>query len=275
MHAQIAQIVSLTCCANARARGFKTESFFPSNSTCRFCDQVLFEVSDRRADEGAFKPAECGLSADEWFEWLVSNGFTSFRTVLQDSRVPRSVVDGFSTQFGVSCGTWHIGAVKSGWTSYWGSRWHVWNSKAPDKRIWRVLYKIVRETTTIEPDRMDLTIACEELDALFERSLHFARLVGQGFPERFEKARVCLASKDPLGEIDLRDIAPDGLLSLDASRILAACCAAWVFGGMGSWNDITFDGEDEVRFIEFTRRLMFAMSRSVCAAANSSGRDQK
>jgi hypothetical protein len=43
----------------------------------------------------------------------------------------------------------------------------------------------------------------------------------------------------------LRGSRPAGLLNLSAAQLLTACRTPWVFGGMGSWNDMSFDGKEQ------------------------------
>jgi len=40
------------------------------------------------------------------------------------------------------------------------------------------------------------------------------------------------------------DLAPESILQADARHLLAAVHWSWVFGGMGSWNDVSFEGAD-------------------------------
>jgi hypothetical protein len=45
---------------------------------------------------------------------------------------------------------------------------------------------------------------------------------------------------------------------------------AWVFGGMGSWNDQGFDGDDDRIYRELSDHLYDLLNQGICAAANSS-----
>ncbi len=52
--------------------------------------------------------------------------------------------------------------------------------------------------------------------------------------------------------------------------MLAACQKAWVFGGMGSWNDMGFDGEDQKDYVRLSEALFQALNAAIVAAANAS-----
>ena len=53
-------------------------------------------------------------------------------------------------------------------------------------------------------------------------------------------------------------------------RLLDACQSAWVFGGMGSWNDMAFDGEVQVEYDRTSEQLFLALNEVILAAANAS-----
>jgi hypothetical protein len=51
---------------------------------------------------------------------------------------------------------------------------------------------------------------------------------------------------------------------LDAGR------SAWVFGGMGSWNDLAFHGEVQAEYGRTSERLLLTLTEVIQAAANAS-----
>lgn len=87
--------------------------------------------------------------------------------------------------------------------------------------------------------------------------------------ETFERAMACLASAAPeSNEFSPRRpvyaYAPDGALPLPARQVLYAASAAWVFGGMMSWNDYWAESEGEDR--EY-KRVSDEMYDALCGAA--------
>ena len=42
---------------------------------------------------------------------------------------------------------------------------------------------------------------------------------------------------------------------LPAAQLLGAAQSAWVFGGMGSWNDLGFEGEDQALYDRLSEEL--------------------
>ena len=49
---------------------------------------------------------------------------------------------------------------------------------------------------------------------------------------------------------------------------MAAACKAYVFGGMGPWNDMSFDGDAGVEYDAVTRSLHQAVMTAIDVAAN-------
>ena len=59
-----------------------------------------------------------------------------------------------------------------------------------------------------------------------------------------------------------------GTLPDSTLAILDAAQSGWVFGGMGSWNDMAFHGEVEKEYARVSERLYSAITDAICAAAN-------
>ena len=57
---------------------------------------------------------------------------------------------------------------------------------------------------------------------------------------------------------------------MPAVQLANAAIASDVFGGMGSWNDLGFDGPDAQAYEELSNRLLQAMKSAFRAAINSS-----
>jgi hypothetical protein len=64
------------------------------------------------------------------------------------------------------------------------------------------------------------------------------------------------------------DYLPSNCYSLEAKQILVACDQAWVFGGMGSWNDVV-NVDDYDLYRRLTNNLFDTLNNSVAAAINS------
>jgi hypothetical protein len=58
----------------------------------------------------------------------------------------------------------------------------------------------------------------------------------------------------------------------EAQGLLKAAGAAWVFGAMGSWNDVVPDAALKPRYESASKTLFTALSRAVLVSANSTYR---
>jgi hypothetical protein len=63
---------------------------------------------------------------------------------------------------------------------------------------------------------------------------------------------------------------PEGDLPEAASILLDAVQSAWVFGGMGSWNDMGFEGPDQKEYSCVSELLFHAINETIEAATDAS-----
>lgn len=265
MNGPIAQCVALVCYGNAvlgGARGL----YFQGNSTARFCDRIEFaeQASDGKVTVLADNP-------DAWFAYLARSGVAGLRL----SRAPQGrplASDRMSAGFVGGGEVWTIDALRTGGQGEsWQAYWNVWNRKAPEQRIWRVTYArsaapAPGEVDSLTAARAELAAALDEIHAFAERNQC------GGFVECFAEARGVLAGAPGAKRGFHRDLAPERVLGADALDVLDACQHASVFGGMGSWNDQSFDGAENEIYERVSERLFRAVNRAITAAANESFR---
>lgn len=66
-----------------------------------------------------------------------------------------------------------------------------------------------------------------------------------------------------------KDIAPAEFLCPDARSLVKASMSAWVFGGMGSWNDMGFQGRTQAEYEKVSKSLFEVLTKAIEAAASS------
>ncbi len=156
-------------------------------------------------------------------------------------------------------------------SQFWVARWKVWNQNAPERRIWRVTYGCVSKAATkkSKPDDLQNTeiLLTQALREIHEFS---SRHDCGGFTNCFADALDTLGSGGKNLHGYHKDLAPAGILSDQAGAILDACQKAWVFGCMGSWNDMWFDGEDQKEYERVSEQLFQAVNQCILEAANRS-----
>jgi hypothetical protein len=264
-----AQLVALACHFNGSAQGRHAEPLFPSNSTCKFCEYIRFV---RRRSGWFGKSTTWQTDAPTPDEWLAREAKVGRSALLLHQRIddPR-ISDRMSAGFVGGGGRWLLMTTFGGTSYAWEAAWEVGNRDAPDQRIWRVSYVLVAENSRVEvPRSQPLAVLHAGLQASLEEILAFAeRNRIDGFVDCFRKGIACLSANDPFALVSHKDLAPAGLLNLAAKQILAACQAAWVFGGMGSWNDMGFDGEEQAVYERVSEELFSLLNECICASTNS------
>ena len=81
----------------------------------------------------------------------------------------------------------------------------------------------------------------------------------------FNRARKCLTTYEPPVDDFLL---PFGILPKKALQLIRAAFGSWVFGGMGSWNDVAFSGEAGYECSSLTDALYEAVCVALMAGAN-------
>lgn len=165
-----------------------------------------------------------------------------------------------------------IEAVHAGSMDGWEAGWRVGDQKDPDKKIWQVNYARIGEGL----ERRDiipynLTSMAHMLnDALVDIAVFAKRHDrSRDWVETFDKAMLCLKAKAPL-DASYNFKGMEAMLpELRAQQLLTACDVGWVFGAMGSWNDIGFDGEAQKEYETLSDRLFQTMVDSITTAVNT------
>jgi hypothetical protein len=270
MNGPVAQFVALTCHANAFLRGLQIAEFFPGNSTGEFCDSIkFFNLSQTLF--GKVRQAEVVSNPKAWFECLKAEEVPEVRLSCTPQNDP-GIPDRMSAAFVGGGGTWSIKATdRKGKTAVWLSKWEVWNQDAPERRIWRVSYGRVPERQPRSERFIDLGGAVAGLRGALQEIYTFSEKHDcAGFTISFARAIKTLDSRGSLLYGHHKDLAPESCLPPVARCLLDACQTAWVFGGMGSWNDLGFDGADRVEYDRVSERLFAALNEAIYAGANSS-----
>lgn len=277
MQGTVAQIIALTVHGNAslqQGRAFDGAEFGRQNSTFKFCESVDF----KECVPGIWARKERFFAANphDWFERLRNDGVLNLRMSYEPSDGKR-VADWMLVGLIGGGGKWLIQSREPSRSDFWEARWQLGNRDRTDKKIWRVSY--IRALTKKHPthapfedlDRLRLELKqCLEEIAQFSRSQNL-----EWFTKAFESGISRLESPDPLAETYHSDIAPFGFLSLAANQLLGAAQAAWVFGGMGSWNDQGFEGQTRALYEQLSAKLYRLLNKAIVAASNSSTPDRK
>jgi hypothetical protein len=232
------------------------------NSTLQFVGSLAFRLPG--------SPAAHELQADtvaDWLRQLRDRGVARLWLVIPEAKpvtadggpVDEQMLAGFA-----NAGRWSLATTGQRNGEIWRATWTVGDRGAPHRRIWSVRYDGAH-VDHLTPQRPDLAGARSHLTEALRNAQDFAiRQQMETWPAWFERA----LAGDP--EIPYHpDLLPAGYTS-QARQLAAMAVKAWVFGGMGSWNDVYFDDpEARTEYEAISRNLYSALLTALVASVNS------
>lgn len=272
MIAPAALSASLVLHINAQRKGIVTAAF--GNSSTTFCECIRFLHKSEPPNPNQEDPNWhiATESVDAWLESL--SGVGRALLAYEPSGDPR-LSDRLSSGLVGGGGHWFV-CLDRGTFECWEGWWRIGNQKAEDRRIWQVHYARVVESLAMESEQLaDITAPLASVASALMGSLERTRAFAlrhslDGFAACFERAMACLNPTLSAPEPFHKDLAPLGSLSDEAARLFAACQHGWVFGGMGSWNDLGVRGEDKAEYEAVSDELFNQINRAFCVACNAS-----
>ena len=268
----IAQIIVLTTHGNAflrRSPRFDLSDFYPSHGTFKFCEYVRF--ADLKPKGEGWEQFPYASDPKEWLMRLQREGVRRLRMIYASSAGAQAEDTASSDRMLVGFvgggGRWVIEAMKASGSDYWEGSWDTGDQERADQKIWQVTYgRIASDQPAADGPDLDPAALRNRLAENLQAIGDFARMHKlDNFARAFDGGLAQLNSSRPHES----DFAPDGALSLPAAQLLGAVQTAWVFGGMGSWNDMGFDGEDQVTYDRLSEELYQLLNAAMVAAANS------
>jgi hypothetical protein len=265
MNGEIAQLAALAAHAKiALALGSDAEPLTMAGSSFRFVHAVRFE--EKRGIVGFARMKVVAQSPQSWCIHLRDTGVrtVSLRVWAGSGRLPDHVASAFA-----GGGNWGIETSRGRSTSLWTARWSPDRRDDPERRIWSIVYRasaIPSPSITGEP----LETANARLRDAVDDAERFAREADlSDWASGFAEAALRLSTA-PAKYSYHPDMLPRFGYGIAARQLLAAAERAWVFGGMGSWNDLGFSGpERTARYEAVTTALYRAVTAAIAAAVNS------
>jgi len=263
MNGVIAQCVALVCHGNAFLAGREIPDLLATNSSCQFCASITF---DGRAGT---RPANPNL----WLQSLRDDGVCGFRLSTAPRNDPR-FSDRMTAGLIGGGSFWAIEAAKpDGSSDFYTSRWAAGDRDSPDSRIWLVTYPRIATQKTVPSSARPVALMTVVLIGALNQIYAFAQKQRycEDFVKVFAKALDLLHGK--MIHVYHHDLFPPDTISTEAATLLNACQAAWVFGGMGTWNDMDFDNEaDQAVYDALSNYLYNSLTEAIPVAANDSFR---
>jgi hypothetical protein len=262
----IAQAAALTIFGNDVLNGVGRDNFWPDSTVFQFCKTVSFVILSGQPtapDESLF--AEDPAS---WISKLKDEGTVGLRLHCGARNDPNQ--DRMTVGLVGGGGRWLVEAVRHSASDLWEASWTVQNQNAPDRKIWTVVYYRVgvNRTPINRPIRGARALRAELQAALLKLEEFSTRQDLDSWVSVFRRANDSFDAENPLAAVYHSDIAPSTRLSLEAKRLLGAVQSAWVFGGMGSWNDLVFEGQVATEYDVLSNALYANLVQALCEAAN-------
>lgn len=266
MQGTIFQILVLVTHGNLAISNQQAENFYPQHSAFKFDEYVKFV--DLEKSNGKWQEIPFAENPNEWISKLKTKNCSGLR-VERISTDNDQISDRMSVAFVGGGGRWVIEAVCPDGSDFWEAKWEIGNQNDPNQKIWQVTYGLIaknQKANLLKP------LSTDELSREFKTTLQDALIFSkkhnlEGFANSFNEA---LLSLDSSVEPNLYGVAQNGQLPIQASKLIAAAQSAWVFGGMGSWNDLGFDGDDQKEYENISERLFLLINNSLVSSTNLS-----
>ncbi len=260
MNGELAQLVCLASYGTAWLAGDGTADppdLQHQNSTFRFVGTLEF------VDPGTGPTL---TTVRDWLLLLRSRGTRRLWLVIADPK-PRPAawgpVDEHLMVAFVNTGAWTLLATSDTDATMWRRTWVPGHPDAPDRRVWGVRYDAQPVAAEV-PTPTSVEQASRALTEVMTRARVFsAREDMDRWVKHFDGV---LAGDD-------RDLEFSDMLSPAyppaAQRLARSANGAWVFGGMGSWNDEGFaDEQVNATYQDISRTLYLAVLQALVASAD-------
>ena len=262
----LSQLVSLTSYGNqCIASGQFPLYYYPQHSTFQYCNTVDF-LQFKEGKEEVLCP-----NPYSWFGYLKLSNCRKVRSYYQPVGPREGAMEHQLAGMVGGGGVWLVETIYHGYSNYWSNRWTVTQKEAPDNKIWSVDYALTHVNKPTTNLQYDLAETAANLGAALKAIAAFARQQDlSDWVDVFERALTRLTSVEPAGDYYHQDLIVRENYSLQARQLLFGAASAWVFGGMGSWNDQVFNTPgDQKTYTDLSSRLYETVNRSIVAATNS------
>jgi len=163
-----------------------------------------------------------------------------------------------------------VGLLSTGSASshVWQVRWSTATLAADGTEV--LVANYLSQPASTGPAQVSTGTATEELDRALRRATQFAEQQQLSTWARvFAEARQQPERDGSPQDAPSRGVFPASWPDPDGPRLVDTALAAWVFGGMGSWNDLGFDDrEAQQEYEQVSGELLETVLRACVAAVN-------
>jgi hypothetical protein len=262
MNGELAQIISLVAHGNSFLRGGDID--LSANSTFQYVSSVRFARYKSNQDTYGVEVAD---SVSAWFAFLRSIKATHLWNIAfawQRQDIPEHVAVAFSG--GVPT------AIQADLPSGFELWYPQWKTGGHDQKPWLVEYRSLIFPNSHALPVQKLSMVKNRLKQAVSQAEKFSKrpdVNANNWATWFTKSLEMLDSPNPRAPFH-PDMLPDSGFSLDARQVLASAVQSYVFGGMGSWNDMGFEKpEIHKEYERITKELYEAIKIAIVMSSNS------
>jgi hypothetical protein len=244
--------------------GAPAPTLLRGNSSFQYVASFTAEMPAR----GVLRRVATAGSPEEWLFALHSRGVNDL-SLITDLRAAGPLPPHIASAFSNS-GTWALLATGRSAPTLWAIGWKVGDGSAPDRGSWALAANnapgagVKAPSIEVNQARQGLREVLGEIRGFAER---FDEL--NSWASWFAKSDALLDDPEPVPPYH-RDMLPEDA-SLDRRQLAAAVVQAWVFGGMGSWNDGGLLDRGAQREYEHVGAALYdALLVALASAANGS-----
>lgn len=268
MNVELAQTIALIAYGNeylSSPRGRSSE-LSPSHSTFQYVSVVSFRKG-KELDDTVGKPEILANDVRDWFSHLETDGIKYLHLdLLNLQHLPPP----YATSLFTAGGAWVIQTDRG---KCWQSNWSFVYPGSRQARLWKVEYW-ERDNTPVVRDFPDIETAYRDLENALVAAQDFSERRKFGWEKWFRKALQLLHDPAPVLPF-YADLLPSTVRNIKVRQLLAGALQAWVFGGLGSWNDMYItDSSLEKEYQQISKSLYGSVMQSVGSVTNSTVDDR-
>ncbi|WP_120497337.1 hypothetical protein [Kiloniella sp. EL199] len=279
MQGEIDQLLLLSSAANAMALAVAgSESLgLPSVQAkrLRYTEDLIFADISKQSD-GNVKEQIYFNRLSDWLEDLSQRKVSAAWLAWQSQKLTERKANQYTqpehmnVAFAGATKSWFLITTGPGFTEHWQADWTPQEDRIKQQNIWQVRYKCIQKIDQETPRPViDLTQETARLGKTLQKISKLASRLGyDNWPAVFDKAIDALEGKT--GTALSPTLRPPYYAAYpkEAHRLLAAVYSGWVFGGMGSWNDVVFSiPEDQADYDRLTPELYQSLCRAIVAVS--------
>lgn len=266
----LSQKLSLISYGNEYINTGKLVPDYNQHDVFKYCKKLGFKTY-KESFFSKEKVVAAGTNPEEWFSFLKQDDCRELKLFYQHTKDQSQFKDYKTAGLVGGGGTWLIEAVYKKYSDFWYAHWNYQQHEDPEQQGWLIEYEAVaRKKPTINLQFL-LHPVREELKAALQQTEDFARQENLGnWADCFGKALTELDSENPGAGFYYPDLLVNKNYDITAKQLIFGAAQSWVFGGMGSWNDLGFDSAEKNNlYEELSEKLFEKVTKAIIAGTNS------